>query len=233
MLYCNDLATGELLWRLPYVKGGRQFYFSGVSDGYLFYFNQYDGCEYMIGRGETKTTVSVSPSVGSGARLIQGSVIDISPGTSELPNWPDGVPAVSDESQSDFMAILYTLGSTGPLADMSKVTGVPVVIDVIDENGNYRNIGTTTSDASGLYSFTWEPDITGKYTVIASFDGGKSYYPSCAETAFTEIETEVTLSTPEPTPVPMIDTYVMGFGIAAVVAIIVIGLIIILMLRKR
>ena len=29
----------------------------------------------------------------------------------------------------------------------------------------------TTSDASGFYSYQWTPDITGKYTVIATFGG--------------------------------------------------------------
>jgi len=66
----------------------------------------------------------------------------------------------------------------------TNATGVEVTIDVIDANGNYRNIGTATSDTSGFYSLMWEPDILGKYTVIATFAGSESYYASWSETAF-------------------------------------------------
>ena len=41
----------------------------------------------------------------------------------------------------------------------ATVAGVEVTVDVIDANGNYRNIGTTTSDATGTYSLAWQPDI--------------------------------------------------------------------------
>ena len=63
----------------------------------------------------------------------------------------------------------------------TDVTGVTVSIDVIDANGNQRTIGTTTSDSSGAFSYAWTPDIEGKYTVIASFTGSESYWPSSAE----------------------------------------------------
>ncbi len=51
-------------------------------------------------------------------------------------------------------------------------------------NGNYRKIGTTTSDINGAFSMQWKPDITGKYTVIATFAGSESYFASHAETSF-------------------------------------------------
>jgi len=114
----------------------------------------------------------------------------------------------------------------------TNAMGVEVWIDVIDANGNYRNIGTATSDISGYYSFEWEPDIPGKYTVIATFAGTESYYASYSESSFTVVEPTVTPA-PTPEPASMTDTYVLGIGAAAIVAIIVIGLIIILMLRKR
>ena len=42
----------------------------------------------------------------------------------------------------------------------TNATGVPVTFSVVDSNGNYRQIGTTTSDASGTFAFTfWTPDI--------------------------------------------------------------------------
>ena len=64
----------------------------------------------------------------------------------------------------------------------NNTIGVPVALDVIDANGNSRNIGTTTSDATGFYSYHWTPDIPGKYTVIATFGGSNAYYGSSAET---------------------------------------------------
>ena len=80
-------------------------------------------------------------------------------------------------------------------------------------------------------SFT--PEVPGEYTIIATFAGSKSYWPSNAETAI--YVDEAPSSTPAPTPAPesMTDSYVLGFGAAAIIAIVVIGIIIILMLRKR
>ena len=66
----------------------------------------------------------------------------------------------------------------------TDITGVPITLSVVDSNGNYRDIGTTTSDADGFFAFNWKPDIDGQYTVYASFAGSESYWPSHAVTAF-------------------------------------------------
>jgi hypothetical protein len=113
----------------------------------------------------------------------------------------------------------------------SNCTGVPVTIDVLDSNGNYRTIGTATSDASGVFSFEWTPDIPGKFTVIASFEGTNGYWPSYAEAAFTVMEAPEATPPPTPPPASMTDTYVAGFGIAIIIAI-VIGFAL-LLLKKR
>ena len=81
----------------------------------------------------------------------------------------------------------------------SNATGVEVTLDVIDANGNYRPIGVTTSDTDGFYSFEWTPDIEGKYTVIAKFEGSESYWGSQAETAFVAND-----AAPTPTAQPAI-----------------------------
>ena len=60
----------------------------------------------------------------------------------------------------------------------TDVTGVPVDISVLDSNGNYRSIGSTTSDGSGKFALTWTPDIPGDFTIVAAFAGSKSYYSS-------------------------------------------------------
>ncbi|MEM3000466.1 MAG: hypothetical protein QXX34_08090, partial [Candidatus Bathyarchaeia archaeon] len=110
--------------------------------------------------------------------------------------------------------------------------GVEVVIEVLDPNGNYYEVARATTDGSGFYSATFTPPVPGKYTIVARFAGSKSYWGSHAETAIVVEEAPVA---PEvtPTPASMTETYVLGFGIAMLVAIIVIGLLIILMLRKR
>ena len=113
------------------------------------------------------------------------------------------------------------------------VVGVDVTIDVIDSNGNFRNIGSATCDASGFYSLEWMPDIYGKYTVIATFAGSESYYASYDRSAFVVDQAPEPTAAPEPTPAPMTDTYVLGMGAAALVAIIVIGLVLIMMMRKK
>jgi len=97
-----------------------------------------------------------------------------------LQQLPNELPAVSDDSMSHFMEAVYM---QQPLPTNS--TGVPVTISVIDSNGNYRQIGSTTSDGSGMFTFTLIPDIPGNYTVIANF--GEPYriihpmlrHPSC------------------------------------------------------
>jgi hypothetical protein len=65
----------------------------------------------------------------------------------------------------------------------SNTTGVPITLSVVDANGNFREIGTTTSN-DGFFSLNWKPDISGAYTVYVSFTGSESYYPTHAITAF-------------------------------------------------
>jgi hypothetical protein len=104
--------------------------------------------------------------------------------------FPNGVAAVSDESMSAWMLYVYKQ------FEQPTATGVPVTISVVDANGNYRTIGTATSDATGQFSFSWQPDIAGLYTVIATFDGSNAYYSSYAETSFSADEAA---ATPAPT----------------------------------
>jgi len=79
----------------------------------------------------------------------------------------------------------------------------------------------------------WEPPVPGKYIVQASYAGSESYWPSHAETAFGV--TEAPAATPEPTPEPasLADMYIVPGIIGIIIAIVVVGLVLILMLRKR
>ena len=188
---------------------------------------------YAFGKGPSATTVTASPKVSTYGNnvLIEGTVIDTAAGTEQgeqAARFPAGVPAVSDDSMSAWMEYVY-MQKPKP----TNATGVLLSIDVIDGNGNYRNIGTTTSDADGFYSLEWTPDIAGKYTVIATFAGSESYWQSHAETAFT-------VSEPAPTQTPTIehvsiaDQYLVPGIIVIVVAIAIVGAILaLLLLRKR
>ena len=55
----------------------------------------------------------------------------------------------------------------------------------------------------------------------------------CPTAAFVVDEAPQPTSPPDPTPAPPTDTYVMGFGIAILAAVIIIGLVIIMMMRKK
>jgi hypothetical protein len=119
-------------------------------------------------------------------------------------------------------------------AKPTDATGVPVTISVLDSNGNYRDIGTATSDTSGTFAFTWAPDIPGDFTVIATFAGSGSYYPSNAETHFTAslpAATAVPVATAAPS---MADLYFMPSIVAIIVVlIIIVALLVVVLLRKR
>ena len=115
----------------------------------------------------------------------------------------------------------------------TDATGIQVVLSVVDANGNYRDIGTTTTDLDGFYSFMWTPDIEGKYTVYASFGGSESYWPSHAVTAF---NVDPAAPTPVPTQPPqqsVADLYLVPGIIGIIVAIVVVGIVLALLVRKR
>lgn len=221
-----NTTDGSLIWK---ILGFDVTNAAPIVDGTMIALNAYDNQLYAYGKGPSAMTVEAQP-FGS-AMVIRGTVTDISAGTqqqAQTANFPTGVPAVSDASQSDWMEYVY-MQQRCP----TNVTGVPVGIYVLDSNGNYRQIGSTTSDGSGMFTFTWTPDITGDYTVYAKFAGSESYYPSAAETSFHAAAPTATTS-PAPTPAPSIaDQYFLPSVAAIIVVIIVVGALIILLQRKR
>jgi hypothetical protein len=114
----------------------------------------------------------------------------------------------------------------------ADVTGVEVVLSVLDANNNFREIGRTTSDSNGFFSYQWTPDIPGKFTVYASFAGSESYWPSQAETAFVvDKAPEAPAQVVEPAAsAPMTDTYLLVGVVAIIVAIAIVG---VLILKKK
>ncbi|MGD6850654.1 MAG: PQQ-binding-like beta-propeller repeat protein [Candidatus Bathyarchaeia archaeon] len=224
-LFCLNTTTGEELWNIS----GCMQQPAPIADGYLVTWNYYDGQIYCFGKGQTATTVSASPdvSVHGNSILIKGTVLDQSPGETCLGIPAKGTPAISDDSMSEWMEYLY-MQKPQP----TNATGVQVTLSVVDSNGNYREIGRTTSDANGFYSYNWTPDIEGKYTLYASFAGSESYWPSHAVTAFNVSPAPATVQ-PTATPQSVADTYFIPATIGIILAIIIVGLTTLLVLRKR
>jgi len=163
--------------------------------------------------------------------VISGTVTDVSAGTKQneqAARFPNGVPAVSDESQGEWMEYVY-MQKPRP----TDVKGVDVTLSVLDANNNYREIGKTTANSDGFFTFNWKPDIEGQYTVYASFAGSESYWPSHAVTSFAVDPAPAPAQTPAyPTPV---DNTGLLYGIlGGVIAAIVIGLAaVFLSIRKK
>jgi len=230
-LFALNITNGNLIWSFLDFS----ILSNEISYGVLTTFNAYDNQIYAMAKGPSATTVT-APDIGvttDAPIVIRGTVMDVSPGTQQqlvYSNWPNGVPCVSDASEGAFMAAVY---EQQPMPN--NVTGVPVLLTEIDHNGNTYTIGTTTTDASGTYSFDWTPPIVGNYTIAAHFLGSNSYYGSGAETA---IYANAPAPTAPPTaspPTGLASTGSLELGIAAVIIVIIIigAVLAVLMLRKR
>jgi len=230
-LLAINMTTGQLIWKfLMFPQTGQ-----AVADGVLVHLNGYDGQVWAFGKGPSAVTVS-APQLGvttSTPVTITGTVMDVSPGTTQEQqkyDFPTGVPCVSDASESNFMAYVYE-NQPAP----TNATGVPVTLTETDHNGNTYTMGTTRTDSSGTYAFTWTPPIEGNFTIVATFAGSNSYYGQCAET-------HITAGAPGSTPAPAASAptglastaTVEMIGVAIIIVIIIIGAVLaVLMMRKR
>ena len=216
----------EVIWE---INGAfRQTMWGGrgvMGDSVIATMDTYDQQIYGIGKGPSAMTVS-APDVAVTAGtpfVIRGTVMDISPGTDDFirqKRFASGVPAVSDESMSEWMLYVYK-NFERPL----DAKGVDIDIWAFDPNGNEVHIGNTVSDASGTFSYTYTPEIDGDYEIFAYFMGSKSYYGSYAKTDMT------VMAAPEVTEVelPPYGWYIVGATIA-IIAVLIVG--IFLILRK-
>jgi hypothetical protein len=224
-----NITDGSLVWS----ELGMYIRSTAIAYGIMLSLNGYDNQVYAFGKGASATTVA-APNIGVSTETpitITGSVMDVSPGTQQhevYMNFPNGLPCVSDESQSRWMEYVY---QNQPMP--TDTIGVEVTLSVEDANGNYYEIGTATTDTSGTYGFTWTPIIPGDYKVIATYAGSESYWGSCAETYF--YANEASQPTPAPTPEPesVADVYFLPMSAVLLVAIIVVGIVLVLLLRKR
>jgi len=225
-----NITDGSVVWNITAFDVTSA---PAIADGVMVTLNAYDNQLYAWGKGPTQMTVT-APDFGipiTTPVIIRGTITDISAGSKQeavAANYPNGLPCVSEESQRLFMESVYMQQPA-----QSNTTGVPITIDVLDSNGNYRTIGTTTSDALGTFSYTWTPDIPGDYKVYAHFDGSESYYPATATTTFHITEQAATSTPPPAQPTSMVEQYFVPAVIAIIIAIVIVGAVIILALRKR
>jgi outer membrane protein assembly factor BamB len=231
---CLNATTGEEIWRVDGLFRGTHWGgYPVIGDSIIATMDTYDQRVYAIGKGPSQTSVSVQNDVSTlgSSVIVKGMVTDVSPGTNSAGlemRFPNGVPAVSDANMSDWMLYVYK-----QFERPADAVGVQVIISVIDPNNNCYEVGRTTSDSTGAYGVAFTPEVPGKYTVIASFEGSGAYYGSYDET-FINVE-EAPAATPEPTPMPAsaADLYFVPAVIGIIVAIIVVGLLLFLLLRKR
>ena len=232
-----NATTGQEIWTISSVtmNFGETSY--AMADGFNTWFNGYDNQIYTVGRGPSATTVTAGPkfsTIGNSV-VIEGTVTDISAGTKQdqqVADFPNGVPVASDSSMGQWMSYVYQQQSMP-----TNFTGVPVQFYVLDSNGNYRQIGSATTDESGSYSLTWTPDIIGNFTVYANFAGTNGYWPSSAETHFNVGSPAATapVATAQTNLATTGDlmTYIVASAIAIIIVIVIIGVLIIVMQRKR
>lgn len=230
-----DVETGAEVFRVnglfrQSLWGGRAI----IGDSVILTQDTYDQRVYAVGKGPSAMTVEAplaATPLGYSV-VIRGSVVDVSPGTSSADltlRFPNGVPVVSDASMSDWMLYVYKQFSRP-----TNASGVEVTLSVLDANNNYREIGNTTSDSNGFFTFNWKPDIEGQYVVHASFAGSAAYWPSNAETSFA---VDSAAPTSAPTDAPAQSTadiyFIPAIAGLFVLIIIVLALVVMLMLRKR
>jgi outer membrane protein assembly factor BamB len=214
-LYAMDANTGHSIWN---ISGWQVLH--AIADGYLITINNYDNQMYCFGKGKSATTVSAPDEVQpfGKAVMIKGTVTDQS-------SAQKGTPAVSDDSMSAWMEYLH-MQKPKP----TNATGVEVSLAAVDPNGNYKPIGTTTSDSEGLFSYKFIPEVPGRYTIIAEFAGSESYGSSSAETIFYVDEEPVATTAPEILQ-PIDNTpVIIGVGVAVIIAVAIATL---LILRKK
>jgi outer membrane protein assembly factor BamB len=231
-----NATTGKEIWTLSAVTSESGPPGTGaIADGYTTILNGYDNQIYSIGRGPSATTVT-APNIGVTTATpitITGTVTDVAAGTKQTEqaaDFPYGVPCASDASMTAWMGYVYQ-----QQPEPTNFTGVKVQLAVLDSNGNHYPIGYATTDESGTYSLTWTPNITGNYTVFASFAGTNGYWPSSAET---HVYAGAPAATTAPTATPLsgLSTQsALEYGVAAIIIVIIIigAVLAILVTRKR
>ena len=217
-LHCINATTGEKIWKVG-IRGS----VGAVADGYISVAGT-DGIQYVFGKGQSQTTLSAPSACVEVTQsfTITGTVLDLSPAQS-------GTPAISEQDMAIWMEYLH---QQRPKPTDAK--GVTVQLTAIDPNNNRINIGQATSDANGVFGYTWTPEVPGLYRVIATFLGSESYGSSSATAYVTAVEG----NTPQATTMPQqiqsfTDAYFLPLSIGMILAVIIAAIAIVLVLKKR
>jgi hypothetical protein len=231
-LWDINVTSGKLVWMLTFWPSTAPI----LADGRLVGVDSHDNQIYCFGKGPSATTVSAPqtiPALGSSV-MITGTVTDQSPSgrrtiTGNLDFSLKGTPAIGDASMDAWMEYMFH--------DRPKPTnavGVDVNLVALDPNGNYIQMGTTTSDSNGNYGIVYKPEVPGTYQIIATFSGSNAYGPS---TATTYLAVGDAAATPAPTAAPAestADTYFVPAIAGLFVLIIIVAIVLaLLMLRKK
>jgi hypothetical protein len=241
-LRCINATNGEEIFKILMfsANGGASLggQYAQMADGHILALNYFDNQIYCFGKGPSATTVTASPkvSVHGSSVMIEGTVTDQTAtgrrNTNDMFDFSlKGTPAISDEDQAAWMEYMF-MQQPRP----TDAKGVEVVLETLDPNGNFYEIGRTTSDMEGNYGFMFTPEVPGEYQILARFEGSRAYGPSYATTYLGV--SEAPAASPTPTPAPpygeTADIYIVPGIIGIIVAIVVVGLaIILLMLRRR
>ncbi len=247
LLRAVDAYTGKELWKISGWLSSGSFYSqaAAMADGYMTYFNTYDGQIYCVGKGPSATTLNIANDVVAKGQslMIKGTVTDISAGAKAKVASGEFniVPAMSDADMGSWMEYIYM---QKPMP--TNALGVPVTIFATDSNGNTEQIAQVTSDNNGMFFYKWTPTREGSYKITAVFEGSNSYWPSSAETAVgvdpaqavpTAQPTAVPTATPTPTSTPAptesvtpspVPTSTSGSGIGTEVYIAIVAVVIII-----
>jgi len=221
--FALDAETGDLVWEID--GAFRQTRWGGramLADSVIVTMDMYDQNIWGVGKGPAALTVStpdIAVTAGTTA-LIRGTVTDISPATESDAikfRFPDGVPAVSDESMSEFMLYVYK-----DFARPTDTTGLKITVFAQNEVDQTFEIGTTTSDAMGKYSITWTPPKEGNYKIYAYFDSTASFYGTTATNSL------AVSSAPEIAETEPYGLYIALAAIAIIIVVVIFGLLILL-----
>jgi hypothetical protein len=238
-LRCINATDGTEVWSMLNfgANGGASLggTYVWLAEGKVVGINFLDNQIYCIGKGNSATSVTASPkvSVHGTQVMVEGTVTDNTPtgrrNTNDLVDFTlKGTPAISDEDMSAWMEYLFQ-----QQAYPADAKGVEVVLTVVDPNNNVYEIGRTTSDLTGNFGFAFEPLVPGTYQITATFEGSRSYGGSCATTYLTVEEAPAATAVPTPPPASVADMYLIPSVAGIIVAIVVVGIVLILMLRRR
>jgi hypothetical protein len=230
-MHAINATTGEKIWSLVMGQSGStdgsRVFQGAIADGYLAYSDAYTCTMYLVGRGKSATTVTASPKTTAKGDtvLIEGTVLDMSPGQ---PN----TPCVSKESMTLQMEHLHIAQPIDGIYHNETITGVPVTLIAIGSDGSVNDLGSvTTNGYYGTFSKEWTPPAEGKYEIVASFAADESYGSSTASTAISVGPETPPIEFPAQQTPPDYTMTIVGTGIAVIIAVAIIGAL--MMLRKR